>query len=411
MYEVGQQEIDAVAQVIRSRRLFRYMEGSQCARFEQRYAKFLGVKHAHLTSSGTAALTAGLTGLGIGPGMEVLVPAHTYMATAVAVLAVGAIPVIVDVDESITIDPDALEEAIGPRTRAVIPVHMWGVACDMDRILRIARRHGLLVMEDACQGVGGAYEGKMLGSMGHTGAFSFNYFKNMTCGEGGAIVTNDARVASVARCTVDCCGFYWTGREGDVTPFVASGSRASEIEGAVLNAQLERIGSIISRLRRQKKRILRQTADTGLKPAVSHSLDWECGSMLMYLLPTAEQAQRFAAGMKCGIAGRTGRHTCTDWDPILQHHGARHPQMDPFRLPANRRCRKRYGPQVWKKSLDILNRTVQIRMDPQRSDAEIRGIVQAIRQAAEEVLEPPAGSDGTGRRTGVRRRRQVTAMR
>src|SRR5947207_1738916 len=180
MYEAGQAEIDAIAKVIKSRKLFRYTEGSQCARFEQRWAKHLGVKFAHMTSSGTAALTAGLVGLGVGPGDEVLVPAHTYMATAVAVLAVGAIPVIVDINESITIDPHAVADAVGPRTRAVMPVHMWGVSCDMDAIMRIARKRKLLVLEDACQAVGGAYEGKMLGSIGHAGAFSFNYFKNIT---------------------------------------------------------------------------------------------------------------------------------------------------------------------------------------------------------------------------------------
>src|SRR5438477_11908134 len=115
MYEAGQSEIDAIAKVIRSRKLFRYTEGSQCARFEQRWAKHLAVKFAHMTSSGTAALTAALAGLGIGPGDEVLVPAHTYMATAVAVLAVGAIPVFVDIDESITMDHDSVADAVGPR--------------------------------------------------------------------------------------------------------------------------------------------------------------------------------------------------------------------------------------------------------------------------------------------------------
>src|SRR5690606_12132957 len=132
---------------------------------------WLGTRHVALTVSGTFALTASLIALGIGPGDEVLVPAHTYMATATAVLAAGAIPVIVDVDESITIDPDAVEDAIGPRTKAVIPVHMWGAACNMDAIMRVARRHGLKVIEDTCQGVGGGYEGRKLGTIGDIGAF------------------------------------------------------------------------------------------------------------------------------------------------------------------------------------------------------------------------------------------------
>ncbi len=155
MYQIGQKEIDNVAKVIRSKKGFRYGIGNECYQFEERYAKLLNVKHVHMTSSGTTALTAALIGLGIGPGDEVLVPSCTYMATPVSVLSAGAIPVVVDIDDSIMIDPDAMEQAIGKRTRAVIPVHMWGLSCDMDRIMRIARKHKLFVVEGACQAVGG----------------------------------------------------------------------------------------------------------------------------------------------------------------------------------------------------------------------------------------------------------------
>jgi dTDP-4-amino-4,6-dideoxygalactose transaminase len=193
MYIAGEEEIEAIARIIRSGALFRYRENSECERFETRYAAHLGVPEFALAASGTYGLAAGLIGLGIGPGDEVLVPAHTYMATATAVLSVGAIPVIVDVDETITIDPAALRDAIGPHTRAVIPVHMWGAACNMDAIMAIAAERDLLVLEDVCQGIGGAYEGRKLGSIGHAGAFSFNYFKNMTGGEGGGIATPTPR--------------------------------------------------------------------------------------------------------------------------------------------------------------------------------------------------------------------------
>src|SRR4029079_3147303 len=170
MYIVGQEEIDALARIITSGALFRYGANSECDRFEQRYAKHLGAKHFALAASGSKALAAVMIGVGLGPGDEVLIPAHTYMATATSVLAVGAIPVIVDIDESITIDPKAIEAAIGPRTRAVLPVHMWGAACHMDRIMDIAKRRNLIVIEDACQGVGGAYHGRKFGSIGHLGA-------------------------------------------------------------------------------------------------------------------------------------------------------------------------------------------------------------------------------------------------
>ncbi len=133
MYIVGEEEIDALADVIRKGALFRYGIGSECERFEERYATYLGVKHFALAASGSNALAAAMVAVGLGPGDEVLIPAHTYMATATSVLTAGAIPIIVDVDESLTISPTAIEAAIGPRTKAVIPVHMWGTACDMDR--------------------------------------------------------------------------------------------------------------------------------------------------------------------------------------------------------------------------------------------------------------------------------------
>ena len=386
MYQIGQTEIDAVAEVIRSKKLFRYDIGDQCATFEKRWAKYLDVKFAHLCASGTSALTAALSGLRIGPGDEVIVPAHTYMASAAAVLAAGAIPVIAEIDDTITIDPDSIDDLIGPRTRAVIPVHMWGQDCDMDRIMKIARKRKVLVIEDACQAVGGFYEGRACGSIGHAGAFSFNYFKNMTCGEGGAVVTNDPLASQRARCMIDCCGFYWTGRSGDIVPFLASGARASEIEGAILNAQLDRLPGMIKAMRKQKKRILRATARTGLVAARANSLDWECGSYVMYTLPTVGQTEKFAALVGCGICGRTGRHTYTEWDQFYTHEGGPHPRMNPFNFPENRVCRKKYSKDMCRQSLDILNRTVMIANHPDRAEADTAGLVEKITSAAAEVL-------------------------
>src|SRR5215468_7300413 len=131
MYAAGQEEIDAIANVIRNHALFRYGVGGECDRFEARYARHLGVKHFALAASGSNALAAAMVAVGLGPGDEVIIPAHTYMATATSVLAAGAIPVIVETDESLTIDPKAVEVDVGQSTRAVITVHMWGAACDM----------------------------------------------------------------------------------------------------------------------------------------------------------------------------------------------------------------------------------------------------------------------------------------
>ncbi|MFP4057588.1 MAG: DegT/DnrJ/EryC1/StrS family aminotransferase [Candidatus Brocadiia bacterium] len=388
MLRVGQKEVDAIARVLLSGKVFRYNIGGECARFERRYAKFLGVEHAWMTSSGTAALSAALGGLGIGPGDEVLVPACTYMATAIAVLAVGAIPVVVDIDESITIDPQAVADAAGARTRAAIPVHMWGLPCDMDPLLEAAEERGLLVVEDACQAIGGAYRGRMLGSIGHTGAFSFNYYKHMTCGEGGAVVTSDPQAAERARCMIDCCNFYWTGRQDGVAPFASDGARASELEGAMMNAQLDRLPAMVRRMRREKQRILRETAHTALRPIPANDLEGECGSHVMFTLPTAEAAQRFA-GMAGGtVCGQTGRHVYTEWDPVLAHQGAHHPALNPYNLPQNRRCRKKYSKQMCARSLDILARTVMIRTHPDHKRPDVTRIIRTIEDAASQALVP-----------------------
>jgi dTDP-4-amino-4,6-dideoxygalactose transaminase len=385
MFHIGQEEIDAVAAVIRERKLFRYADDSQCARFEQRYADYLGVKYVHMSSSGTTALTAALVGLGIGPGDEVLVPAHTYMATAVAVLVAGAIPVIVDVDESITISPAAIEHAIGPRTKAVIPVHMWGLACDMDRIMDIAQRRKLLVIEDACQAVGGGYKGRKLGAIGHAGAFSFNSFKNLTCGEGGAVVTNDAKVWRGARCSIDPCNFFWDEEDG-VKAFVSNGSRASEIEGAIMNVQLDRIEGILQTLRANKKHLLVATAECGLQHIPYHSLDHECGLRVLYRLPTAMHAEAFAAETKGTVASKTGRHTFTNWSAILSRAGSHHPALNPYNLAENRDCRTEYPADLCAASLEILNRTVMITTGLKRTKAELDTTAAEIIAAAKKVL-------------------------
>jgi dTDP-4-amino-4,6-dideoxygalactose transaminase len=402
VYQVGQEEIDALARVIRSNALFRYGVGSQCDTFEARYAKYLGVKHFALAASGSNALAAAMTAVGLGPGDEVIIPAHTYMATATSVLAAGAIPLIVDVDETITIDPKAVEAAIGPRTRAVVPVHMWGAACDMNALMDIARRRNLIVIEDACQGVGGGYEGRKLGSIGHIGAFSFNYYKNMTCGEGGGVAINDDALAERARCAIDPCHFYWLGRDDAVKPFSSNGARASELMGAMLNVQLDRLDGMIGAMRNEKKRILDETrslGNLGLKPTPMNSPDHDSATQVMYTLPSADAAKRFAGLFPCVIAGKTGRHTYVEWDQVLMGAGAGHPAMNPFNMPANAECRKTYSKDMCAKSIDILDRTIMIATHPDHSAEEISNIVHNIGAAARVALAGQSFSEADFRKT------------
>ncbi|OGV68298.1 MAG: hypothetical protein A2498_10910 [Lentisphaerae bacterium RIFOXYC12_FULL_60_16] len=383
MYRIGQPEIDAVARVLKSKRMFRYgVTGGECIRFEERYSAYLGVKHCLMTASGTNALTAALIGLGIGPGDEVLVPACTYMASAIAVIAAGAIPVVVDIDESVTLSPEAVTDAIGPRTRAVMPVHMWGLPCDMNRIMRVVRRRKLLVVEDACQAVGGGYRGRKLGSFGDAAAFSFNFFKNMTAGEGGCAITRTEAAMKRMRCVVDPCSFYWTGRTEMQSSFLANGARASEIEGAILNVQLDRIDGMLAIMRRQKSAIRKAGEKAGLTMSPMHSPDDECGTHNFFLLPTAAKAEAFAAAVGGTVARKTGRHVYTEWVQIFAHQGAHHPALNPFRLPANKGCRMHYTPDMCRQSLDILDRTVFTANHPDLKAVDLAKRIKTIRDAA-----------------------------
>lgn len=381
MYIVGEEEIDAIARVIRSDALFRYGVGQECSRFEERYAAYLGNKHMALAASGTNALVAAIVGVGLGPGDEVLIPAHTYMATATSVLTAGAIPVFVNIDESLTIDPDAFERTIGPKTRAVIPVHMWGTACDMDRIMAIARKHNLIVIEDACQGVGGGYKGRKLGSIGDVGCYSFNYYKNMTAGEGGGVSTNSDYFADRVRCAIDPCNFYWQGRKEAVKPFAGNGARASELMGAMLNVQLDRIDGMVAVMRKERDAILKAVKEIeplGLRAAPLHSPEDDCATHAILTFPTAEAAATFSKVFPSVIAGKTGRHTYTEWDQVLSGDGAAHPLMNPFGMAANKDCRKTYTREMCEPSLAVLARTVLVPTHPRHTDEDIANISRNV---------------------------------
>ena len=385
MYEIGNQEVQAIKKIISKGKLFRYLENSECDFFEKNYSKYLSIKHTALASSGTAALTAALVGLKIGPGDEVLIPAHTYMATAMSVLSVGAIPIIVDIDETLTIDPKALEDACGPLTRAAIVVHMWGTTCNMNAIMKIAKKKNLFVIEDACQGVGGGYEKKMLGTIGHVGAFSFNYYKNMTSGEGGAVVSNNKEIIERAKCAIDTCHFYWQGRKNSLKPFAANGSRASEFMGAVLNVQLKRLPRMIKKMRTERNKILSSTqnlSNMGIKHSPLNSKNYDCGNYVFFKFNNTLDAENFTSIFPAPIAGKTGRHNYTEWDQILLKEGSFHQSLNPYKLSQNKKCRMNYSKNMCKSSLEILDKTIMIPTDPKNTKKDINNTIRNIKRAA-----------------------------
>jgi dTDP-4-amino-4,6-dideoxygalactose transaminase len=193
---IGESEKNAVLEVLESGVL---AQGPRTAKFEERFAQVCGVKHAIATANGTTALHIALLAHDIGPGDEVITTPFTFIASANSILFTGAKPVFVDVEaDTFNIDPALIEKAVTPRTRAILPVHLYGYVCDMDALRSIADRHGLKIIEDACQAVGATYKGRKAGSFG-TGAFSLYATKNVMSGEGGMITTDDDALAERCR--------------------------------------------------------------------------------------------------------------------------------------------------------------------------------------------------------------------
>lgn len=235
----GDAEEKALSRALRSGKWGK-IDGSEVATFEKRFAEYCGCKHAIGVVNGTVSLRVALMAAGIEAGDEVIVPPYTFLASATAVVEANAVPVFVDIDrETLNLDPKLIEAAITPRTRAIMPVHLGGLPCDMDAIMAIAQKHNLVVLEDAAHAHGSTYKGRKTGGIGHMGSFSFQSSKNLTSGEGGAITTNDDALADACR-SIHNCGRIKGGAwyEHHV---ISANYRLNEFAGAVLNCQLDRL--------------------------------------------------------------------------------------------------------------------------------------------------------------------------
>jgi dTDP-4-amino-4,6-dideoxygalactose transaminase len=249
-----QNEEQALLEVLHSGKWWRFSYGqgvelrepepnqprSKVTEFQEAFALMQQARYGIVCANGTAALEIALKALGVGPGDEVIVPAYTFIATASAPLQVNAIPIFVDVElDTLNIDPRRVEEAITPATKAIIPVHFGGLACNMDALMEIAHQHHLLIIEDAAHGHAGTWRNRGLGSIGNAGTFSFQASKNMTSGEGGLITTNDREVAAL------CESYLWAGREPNQPWYVhyrlGWNYRITEFQAAILLQQMKRV--------------------------------------------------------------------------------------------------------------------------------------------------------------------------
>jgi dTDP-4-amino-4,6-dideoxygalactose transaminase len=234
----NQEEVEAVQAVVASGR-WGAQQGNEVRHFEAEFAAYHEAAHGIAVTNGTVALKLALTAAGVGLGDEVIMPGYTFVATATAALEIGAVPVFADIDpQTYTLDPASAEACITSRTRALLPVHLGGRPADMAAIMALAQRHNLAVIEDAAQAWGASWQGRMAGTLGHVAGFSFQSSKNITAGEGGMILSNDAAIGAMARSLSNC------GRQPDglwYAHYVLGGNyRLSELHGAILRVQLRR---------------------------------------------------------------------------------------------------------------------------------------------------------------------------
>jgi len=260
-----------------------------------------GCRYAQLVSSGTSALTTALSALGIGYGDEVITPCFTFVASFEAIISVGAIPVLVDVDDTLTLNPDAVRKAISPRTKAIMPVHMCGSMADLDALIAICKEHKLLLLEDACQSIAASYKGKYLGTIGDAGTFSFDFVKTMTCAEGGVVMTNREDIFIRSDGYSDHGHDHKGGadRGADQHPFIGYNFRISELHAAVGLAQIRRLPEFLSIQKKnhaQLKSILSEIAEVSFRRIPDPNGD-SC-TFLSWFLPTEEITRAVITEMK-----------------------------------------------------------------------------------------------------------------
>ncbi len=386
---IAAEEEQAVLEVLRSKRLFRYYGPtpgpSKVEALEKAFGAFIGVKHCVAVTSGTAALICGLVGLGIGPGDEVIIPAYTWIASASAVVAVGAVPVLAEVDESLTLDPEDAEAKISPYTRAILPVHMRGAPCQVTEILALARRHGLKVLEDTAQANGASFGGVRLGSLGDAGAYSLQFNKVITSGEGGLVTTNDDTVAERVLMYQDVVG----GLRNQIPPeqiLLGVNYRMPELLGAVALVQLSRLDGLLADMRHCKKTLKSNIAailqSRGARFRRLNDPEGDAGLALIFFLPEAAAAQRIAAALQAeGIEAmvlyapeKVDYHVYMHWSPITNHH-----TWSEAANPWKRHGRDvAYTADMCPHTLDLLGRAVHIDISPDLSNEQVEEMTDAI---------------------------------
>jgi len=378
--EIDEEEVEAVARVLRSKNVFRYYgvgDGPhEVESFEREYAAHLGSRFALCVNAGSSAIICALIGAGVGPGDEVVIPAYTWNATANAVIAAGAVPVLAEVDDSLTLDPDDVLKKLSPRTRAILPVHMRGAPADMDALVAIAREHDLALVEDVCQAAGATFNGKRLGTFGDAGAFSLQFNKIITTGEGGVLITDREDLYDLAIDVHDCAGSVRRGR--GLPQFAGWNFRASEIQGAVARIQLTRLDGLLERMRANQAWLAERVGELpGLTLRRANDDGGDAGICLVAFAESAELAADAVDALRAeGVEAMTvyspstiDLHVYPYWKPVLE-------AIAEAGLPAPD-CPR---------TLDLTSRAIHVDVSPLNEAQDLQEIALAFTKVASSVL-------------------------
>jgi len=381
-----EKERQEVQDVLRTGVLFRYgfdhqRQGHWKAKtFERELSQRIGSKYCHLCSSGTAALNVALAASGVGAGDEVVVPPFTFIATIEAVLTAGAVPVFADIDDTLCLDPDAIANAITPRTKAVLCVHMCGAMAQVIEIKSFCDENGLLLIEDACQSLGATFNEKSVGTFGQAGCFSFDAVKTITCGEGGAVVTNDNTLYRTAEAYADH-GHDHIGcdRGQENHPILGTNYRISELNAAVGLAQLRKLDRMLEVQRKHKKAIKGALSEwTGVSFRKIPDESGDSATFLSFCLAGEEKArQAHAALNRAGIDG------CFYWYDNNWHYYRQWDHLKTLASPAGLPIemfdyRPDYAAVDLARSDGIMRRTISMQIKLSWTPDELDGRIQKI---------------------------------
>ncbi|MBZ0328251.1 MAG: DegT/DnrJ/EryC1/StrS family aminotransferase [Altibacter sp.] len=390
----GAEERKQVSDVLESGVLMRYgFDGMRnghwkAKEFEKAFAERMQSQYCQLVSSGTSALTTALAAAGIGAGDEVIMPTFTFVASFESIMMLGAVPVLVDIDDTLTLDPKAVEAAITPNTRCVMPVHMCGSMANLKALKALCNNHKLILLEDACQALGGTYEGKPLGSIGDLGCFSFDFVKTITCGEGGGIITNNEQYA-VKLDQFQDHGHDHVGndRGAESHPYLGYNFRISELHAAVGLAQLDKLDGILKTQKRNYS-IIREALSTieGVTFRRVPEGGEENYSFLNFFLPTEDLAKKVHKAL-----GEAGVDACFYWYTNNWHYikGWNHLKelKSMGRLPSEIRARMQdLKTADFSKSDAWMSRTISSLIKIGWSEVEVQERATIMKETIEKVL-------------------------